>query len=330
VQQLPIFLRLQGRPCLVVGGGPVAARKAELLVAAGALTRVVAEHIGAALGAWAATADGVVLEQRRYESRDLLGVVLVIAATDRPEVNAAISAEARARGIPINVVDAPELCDFFMPSIVDRDPVVVAVGTGGASPVLARLTRARLEAVLHPQLGRLADFAGRMRGPVAAAFPELGPRRRVWEQVFDGELAEQVLAGDSEGAERRLRQQLAGDAVALRPVVSLIATGDGDPERLSLGALRRLGAAEVVLHDAAIPAAIVALARRDAERRLLPTSAVTPGDLAPLWTELASHLSEGVRLGVLICGDPFASVQGLPLPAEARAGAQWELLRPAP
>ena len=159
---LPVFLDVRGRTALVVGGGKVALRKAELLVQAGALPRVVAPAILPAL-AELAERHGGSCEAVPFAPGHLEGAALVIVATGVSGVDAAVHREAGARGVPVNVADRPELCTFILPAVVDRSPVIVAFSTGGRVPVLARSLRARLEAMLPAGLGRLADYLGARR-----------------------------------------------------------------------------------------------------------------------------------------------------------------------
>lgn len=187
MQFLPLFHKLQGRPVLVVGGGEVALRKARLLAEAGACLRVVAPDVRRELQAMAGE-QGVFL--RGYQSDDLQGVGLVIAATDDEPLNARISAEAQALGIPVNVVDAPALCSVIFPAIVDRSPLIVAVSSGGDAPVLARLIRAKIETWIPATYGQLANLGKRFRERVKQLFPDVQQRRVFWEDVFQGQIAE--------------------------------------------------------------------------------------------------------------------------------------------
>jgi uroporphyrin-III C-methyltransferase/precorrin-2 dehydrogenase/sirohydrochlorin ferrochelatase len=263
---LPIFLRLEGRLAVLVGGGEIAARKIELLRRAGARIRVVAPVLAPQL----ATLDGIEHRARRFHPDDLDGAELVIAATDDRAVNAAVAAAARARHLPVNVVDDPALCSFIMPAIVDRGRVVAAISTGGASPVLARLLRGRLELALPPGIERLADLAAAWRGRVKAALPDSATRRRFWEAL----MARPVPAGDMPDFDEAL--------AALKPAEGRMVTLDvpvQDPDALTLRALRLLQSADCVVHDPAIPAAILDFARRDARLVAMadPTAAQEAG-----------------------------------------------------
>ncbi|HSX72010.1 MAG TPA: NAD(P)-dependent oxidoreductase, partial [Pseudomonas sp.] len=183
---LPLFHKLQGRVVLVVGGGEVALRKARLLSDAGAQLRVVAPEIRGDLRELAGE-EATAL--RGYEPADLQGVVLVIAATDDETVNARISFDAQALGIPVNVVDAPALCSVIFPAIVDRSPLIVAVTSGGDAPVLARLIRAKIETWIPATYGQLAGLAKKFRERVKQLFPDVQQRRVFWEDVFQGQIA---------------------------------------------------------------------------------------------------------------------------------------------
>ena len=191
---LPLFHKLQDRLVLVVGGGEVAVRKARLLSDAGATLRVVAPEIRDELREMAGARSGEV-RLRDYQSADLQGVALIIAATDDEPLNAQISAEAQALGIPVNVVDAPKLCSVIFPAIVDRSPLIVAITSGGDAPVLARLIRAKIETWIPATYGQLAGLAKRFRAQVKALFPDVQQRRVFWEDVFQGQVAESVFAG---------------------------------------------------------------------------------------------------------------------------------------
>ncbi|OZB33121.1 MAG: uroporphyrinogen-III C-methyltransferase [Pseudomonas sp. 34-62-33] len=263
MQFLPLFHKLQGRPVLVVGGGEVALRKARLLAEAGACLRVVAPDVRRELQAMAGE-QGVFL--RGYQSDDLQGVGLVIAATDDEPLNARISAEAQALGIPVNVVDAPALCSVIFPAIVDRSPLIVAVSSGGDAPVLARLIRAKIETWIPATYGQLANLGKRFRERVKQLFPDVQQRRVFWEDVFQGQIAESVFAGKLEEGERLLEARLAGAAPRALGEVYLVGAGPGDPDLLTFRALRLMQQADVVLYDRLVAPAIIDLCRRDAER----------------------------------------------------------------
>ena len=203
---LPIFLNLKGARCLVVGGGAVAARKAGLLLECGARVVVVAPELGETLAA-EKSAGRIEHVAARFADDHLAGATIVIAATDDPAVNAAVSQAAKARDLPVNVVDSPELCSFIFPSIVDRSPMIVAVSTGGASPVLARLMRAKLETLLPATYGRLAQLAQGLRDRVKRHFANPAQRRIFWERMLGGTFADMVLSGKATEAEKYFGEQ---------------------------------------------------------------------------------------------------------------------------
>ncbi len=308
MQFLPLVHKLQGRPVLVVGGGEVALRKARLLAEAGACLRVVAPDVRRELQAMAGE-QGVFL--RGYQSDDLQGVGLVIAATDDEPLNARISAEAQALGIPVNVVDAPALCSVIFPAIVDRSPLIVAVSSGGDAPVLARLIRAKIETWIPATYGQLANLGKRFRERVKQLFPDVQQRRVFWEDVFQGQIAESVFAGKLEEGERLLEARLAGAAPRALGEVYLVGAGPGDPDLLTFRALRLMQQADVVLYDRLVAPAIIDLCRRDAERiyvgKRRADHAVPQEQINQLLIDLAK---QGKRVLRLKGGDPFIFGRG--------------------
>ena len=308
MQFLPLFHKLQGRPVLVIGGGEVALRKARLLSDAGARLRVVAPEIRSELQELAG-AEGIAL--RGYASCDLQGVALVIAATDDEPLNARISAEAQAQGIPVNVVDAPALCSVIFPAIVDRSPLIVAVSSGGDAPVLARLIRAKIETWIPATYGQLANLGKRFRERVKQLFPDVQQRRVFWEDVFQGQIAESGFAGKPEEGERLLEERLAGAAPRALGEVYLVGAGPGDPDLLTFRALRLMQQADVVLYDRLVAPAIIELCRRDAERiyvgKRRADHAVPQEQINQLLIDLAR---QGKRVLRLKGGDPFIFGRG--------------------
>src|SRR5690606_3855558 len=231
-----------------------------------------------------------------YGSEQLEGVDLAIAATDDRTLNARISADAQARHLPVNVVDAPELCSVIFPAIVDRSPLVIAVSSGGHAPVLARLTR----------------LAQRFRSQVKGAFPSINQRRVFWEDAFQGDIAERVFAGQDQEAERLLIEQLRQQqGRRYRGEVYLVGAGPGDPDLLTFRALRLMQQADVVLHDRLVPDAIIDLCRRDADRiyvgKARADHAVPQEQINQLLVRLAK---EGKRVLRLKGGDPFIFGRG--------------------
>ncbi|MFJ4153343.1 siroheme synthase CysG [Pseudomonas sp. NPDC089752] len=307
---LPLFHKLQGGRVLVVGGGEIALRKARLLADAGAALRVVAPDVDGQLAALAREGSGEVLV-RGYQAADLLGCRLVIAATDDPELNAQVSADAQARSLPVNVVDAPALCTVIFPAIVDRSPLVVAVSSGGDAPVLARLIRAKLEAWIPSTYGELAGLAAKFRHKVKALYPDVNQRRGFWETVFQGPIAERQLAGQGAEAERLLQAMVDGAPVQQGGEVYLVGAGPGDPDLLTFRALRLMQQADVVLYDRLVAPAIIEMCRRDAERiyvgKRRADHAVPQDQINRLLVDLAR---QGKRVLRLKGGDPFIFGRG--------------------
>ncbi|MFK7958481.1 MAG: siroheme synthase CysG [Lysobacterales bacterium] len=254
---LPIFADLKDRPCLVVGGGEIAARKVRMLGRAANQISVVAPQINGELRQ--EVADGAVSWIDEAFSADHLdGIVLVIAATDDTQVNAEVAKAARARGCLINVVDQPELCNYLSPAIVDRSPLVVAISSGGAMPVLARRVREWLENLLPTRIGELADAARGARQRIAQKIPELIPRRHLWERIVNRGL----LAPDNPAA---VIETVLAEKQANNGHIYLVGAGPGDPDLLTLKAAQILQQADVVIYDRLVGPGILERARRDAE-----------------------------------------------------------------
>ncbi|MCI1039225.1 siroheme synthase CysG [Pseudomonas putida] len=307
---LPLFHKLQGGRVLVVGGGEIALRKARLLADAGSELRVVAPDVDGQLAALAREGGGEVLV-RGYQAADLVGCRLVIAATDEPGLNAQVSADAQARSLPVNVVDAPALCTVIFPAIVDRSPLVIAVSSGGDAPVLARLIRAKLEAWIPSAYGELAGLAARFRHKVKTLYPDVNQRRGFWETVFQGPIAERQLAGQGAEAERLLQAMVDGAPVQQGGEVYLVGAGPGDPDLLTFRALRLMQQADVVLYDRLVAPAIIEMCRRDAERiyvgKRRADHSVPQDQINRLLVDLAK---QGKRVLRLKGGDPFIFGRG--------------------
>jgi len=312
VDFFPVFLDLENRDCLVVGGGRIAARKVALLLRAGAAVQVVAPQLCDEI-AGLATDGRIVHLRREFADADIEGKVLVIAATDGEAVNRRVSELATARNIPVNVVDQPELCSFIVPSVIDRSPVQVAVSTGGSSPVLARLLRARLESYIPAAYGRLARLVESFRERVKQRFSRVEQRRQFWENALQGEVAELLFAGRDEIARQQLERELAGSEDNPHPVgeVYLVGAGPGDPDLLTFRALRLLQMADVVVYDRLVAPPILELARRDAERIYVgkerDNHALSQENINQLLVRLAK---EGKRVVRLKGGDPFIFGRG--------------------
>ena len=270
MEYLPLFVSLKGRSCLVVGAGSVALRKLEWLVDTSAEVSLVAREIPAGTKQFAAQ-HGVKLSERDFAPSDVEGRYLVVAATDDAAVNRAIHAACEANAVLVNIVDDAALSSAISPSIVNRDPVLVAIGTGGRSPTLARLVRGWMERRLPAQLGALADWAGDWRARVKAALPSIDARRAFWESTLESSIAEAVYRGEVDAADRQIAERLEQSETAegltgLVGFVSLVGAGPGDPELLTIKALRCLEQADVIYYDNLVSDSVLDLARREAQR----------------------------------------------------------------
>ena len=325
----PVFARLNGRQTVLVGGGNVAVRKARLLLAAGASVTVVAPRLSADMAALASDERMTVLPEL-FRPEHLDEALFVVAATNSSAVNAEVFQAAEARRILCNSVDDLAQSSAIVPAIIDRSPVQVAVSTGGAAPVLARRLREQIERLLPSGIGRLALLARRLRALVTARVADPAARRSVWEQTLDSSAASAIAAGG--GSPRELQRELvrAIDA-AEKPasgVAWLVGAGPGDPELLTLKALRALQDADVVLHDRLVSHDILARARRDADLVAVGKQAGCRGTTQ---AEINSMLVELVASGKRVCrlkgGDPFVFGRGgEEMQALRAAGLRYEVV----
>ncbi|MCL5668780.1 MAG: siroheme synthase CysG [Gammaproteobacteria bacterium] len=308
---LPVFLNIKGKPCLIAGGGEVAARKARLLLRAGARVSVVAPALDSSLQELA-TQGKITHHAREFSAHDLDGCALVIAATDDLNVNRHVAELATQKNIPANVVDNPALCTFIMPSIVDRSPVLIAVSSGGAAPVLTRLLRARLETLIPAAYGRLAALAAEFRAQVKQRIAKPDQRRRFWESVLQGPVAERMLSGQEQAARSALQTALeSGIGADIKGEVYLVGAGPGDPDLLTFRALRLMQQADVVLYDRLIPEQILSLVRAEAERIYVGKKAMQHTVRQEKINELLVHYAkQGKRVLRLKGGDPFIFGRG--------------------
>jgi uroporphyrin-III C-methyltransferase/precorrin-2 dehydrogenase/sirohydrochlorin ferrochelatase len=308
----PAFFDLTGQRVLIVGGGEVALRKLALLKRAGARVTVVAPQMLPEFGEQAASAK-ISAVLREFVPSDLDGARLVIVATSRRAVNRWIAGLSEARGIPVNVVDDREASRFIVPALIDRDPVLVAISTGGASPVLARRLRERLEAFIPKRFGELALWLQALRRAARWRLRDTDARRRYFEHIVDGAAARRFVAGDTHGAES-LAQQLLARTSSSPPEsgeVTLVGAGPGDPELLTIKALRALQDADVILHDRLVPRAVLDMARRDAGRICVGKAAGGVGSTqAEINALLIEYALQGKRVVRLKGGDPFIFGRG--------------------
>jgi uroporphyrin-III C-methyltransferase/precorrin-2 dehydrogenase/sirohydrochlorin ferrochelatase len=313
VEYFPLFADLRERRVVVVGGGSVAGRKIELLLCAGARVVVVSPVVVPSVRDRAERGD-VDLVPAAFRPEHLAGAALVIAATDDPRVNAAVSTAARARGLWVNAVDERALSNFIVPSIVDRSPLLVAVSSGGASPMLAQRVRARIEALLPAGLGRLAELARGWRTRLRARLVPGRERRRFWDWFFASAAAQAALdrggSVDALDFDRALAQFQAARGPR-RGMVYLVGAGPGDPDLLTLKALEALGRADVILHDRLVSPEVLARGRRDAERIYVGKQGYGPRVSQEETTALLIALARAGKTVVrLKGGDPFIFGRG--------------------
>lgn len=260
MRYFPIFFDLDNRPVTVVGGTEEALRKIRLLLKTGAHINVIAPELHDELAAeprvnWIA---------RGYHAGLLEGAALVYSAD--AALNERVASDARALGIPVNAVDNPDISTFIVPSIVDRDPVVVAIGTEGTAPILGQGLRARIDAMLPQALGDLARAASGLRERVADALPPGNRRRSFWYRFFFGDVRDAFIAGDSCNYLAGVEALFQSEAHPARGSVAFVSLGSEDPELLTIKAQRKLQEADIIVHDRAVPIAILEMARRDAVR----------------------------------------------------------------
>ncbi|WP_336759096.1 siroheme synthase CysG [Aeromonas hydrophila] len=307
---LPIFCRLDNKPVLLVGGGEVAQRKARLLLDAGAQLTVVAPELDPELAELAANGS-IEWLAGEFAPAQLTGKWLVVAATDRREVNALVYQSANQARIFANVVDDPKRSSFIMPSIIDRSPLMVAISSGGKAPVLARLLREKLEALLPQHLGAVAAFAGSLRERVKARFASMGERRRFWERLLGADRLGQALARGDSASANQLADSLFADESQTAGEVVLVGAGPGDPGLLTLHALRQMQQADVVVYDRLVSDEVMALVRRDAKRIFVGKQAgnhcVPQEGINQL---LLDEAKKGQRVVRLKGGDPFIFGRG--------------------
>jgi uroporphyrin-III C-methyltransferase/precorrin-2 dehydrogenase/sirohydrochlorin ferrochelatase len=335
----PLFFKLEDRKVLIVGGGDVALRKADLLSRAGAAITILAPVISDEIQALLSDSKHQLIYEN-YNNTYMSGARVIIAATDDETLNHQIHADATALNIPVNVVDTPHLCDFIFPAIVDRNPIVIGISSNGKAPVLARLLRARLETLIPQGYGKLAKLAGEFRTEVKAKIPTLTGRRQFWERAFEGKVSELMFAGNETQATEQLQADLDNTAAQITsaneaptyttvvdaPVVEhetsveaktpvgevyIVGAGPGDPELLTFKALRLMQQADIVYYDALVSPQVLDLCRRDADKVFVgkkrSNHAVAQLGINEL---LVNSAKEGRRVVRLKGGDPFIFGRG--------------------
>jgi uroporphyrin-III C-methyltransferase/precorrin-2 dehydrogenase/sirohydrochlorin ferrochelatase len=296
---LPVFFKLQDRMAVVAGGGDGAAWKAELLAAAGARVGVYAREPGPRMREIAGRRDTVRIVLRSWASDDLRGAALAVLETEDDEEARAFRAAARAAGAAVNVVDRPEFCDFSFASLVNRSPLVVAISTDGAAPVFAQAIRARIEALLPASFAQWSEAAREWRRRLASLGLDFRQRRSFWERFADLALASAGRAPLTSDFEALTAAQAESEAPA-RGRVILVGAGPGDPDLLTLKAVRALQSADVVLYDRLSPPAVLELARREARRidvgKRGPGRSIGQDEISKMLIDLAREGKTVVRL----------------------------------
>jgi uroporphyrin-III C-methyltransferase/precorrin-2 dehydrogenase/sirohydrochlorin ferrochelatase len=311
MQYFPIFLDTTDLTCLVVGAGEVAARKVELLLKTSAHITVVAPWVCDTVQRFAKE-EKIDLIVRPYIEADLSNKQMVFVATDNSKINKQIHDQARAQKILVNVVDNTPLCQFITPSIVDRSPIIIAMSSGGVAPVLLRYLRQKLESVIPQKVSLLGKFSEKFRGDVKKRFKSVTERRYFWEDVLDGDIAENILQGNESIAEEKFVEKLnAPDASKTVGEVYLVGAGPGDPDLLTFRALRLMQKADVVVYDRLVSPEILELVRRDAEKiyvgKAKSKHTVPQDEINDL---LVKEALAGNRVVRLKGGDPFIFGRG--------------------
>ncbi|MFT6581556.1 MAG: siroheme synthase CysG [Alphaproteobacteria bacterium] len=314
MNNLPLFFAMKDRPVVIAGGGLQAARKADLMVRAGCIVTIHATALNEDLAQFV-QAGKITHITRAVVAADFDDCVIAVGASDDMPVNEALHALATAAGVPVNVVDRPELCDFILPAVVDRSPLLIAVSSGGAAPLLTRILKARFETMIPAAYGRLAAFAGSYRNRVRTTVTKPENRLRFWDRFFDGPIAESLFSGQEDQAASLMDSMLAEAAkdenTGNDGEVFLVGAGPGDPDLLTFRALRLMQKADVVLYDRLIGDGILNLVRRDAERIYvgkLPKDHIVPQeDISEMLVRLAQA---GKRVLRLKGGDPFMFGRG--------------------
>ena len=308
---LPIFLNIKNKKCVVVGGGEVAFRKATLLLRAGADLNIVAPVLSDELRKLCVDTN-CAITAREFEQADINNAILVVAATDDLKTNERVSVIASTLNIPVNVVDQPHLCSFIMPSIVDRSPIVVAISSGGSSPILTRKLKELNEAMIPGRIDKLAELLGSFRGRVKSEINDFSARIRFWENVLDSEIPELVYNGQDDEARSALDNWLTNpknDRVGGE--VYLVGAGPGDPDLLTLRALRLMHKADVVLYDRLVSPEVLLKLRPDAQKIYVGKRSADHAVPQETINEMLVRLAEeGNRVLRLKGGDPFIFGRG--------------------
>lgn len=310
MKYFPLFLDIEQRHCLVIGGGPVANRKVSSLLKSGAMVTLISPKVIPKLQDLA-DAGKITVLLREYQSTDIVRAFLVIAATNNTEINNQIAQQANDANILVNVADNPDLGSFIFPSVVDRSPVTVAISTGGASPVFARQLRMRLDSMIPKQSGALASITEEYREKVKQTFSNADQRKEFWETALNGVFAEYIYAGNETQARQWLDDQLSkGESRAIGEVY-LVGAGPGDPDLLTFKAVRLMQQADVMVYDRLVSKAILDMANKNAERLYVgkekSNHSVPQNNINQILVDLAK---QGKRVLRLKGGDPFIFGRG--------------------
>ena len=306
----PISLKLQQQPCLIVGGGRIAYRKAVLLAKAGAILHVIAPEIEPDLLTLVQQTQGQYIAEDFQQQVNLRDYRLVIAATNDAVVNQQVFEACEAEKVLVNSVDDPPHCRFMVPAIIDRSPLIISVASNGTSPVLSRQIRTQLETLIPHGMGKLAEFSGKWRTTVKQKITNPDERRIFWEDLYASPLKERVFNGNEAEADQLIEQALQ-EWKTPKGEVYLVGAGPGDPELLTLKALRLMQQADVVIYDRLVSQPIMDLCRRDAEKiyvgKARSNHSVPQEGINAL---LVNYASQGKRVCRLKGGDPFIFGRG--------------------
>lgn len=327
MDRLPIFLRLTDKPLLVIGGGIVAERKIRLLLRSGASITVNAPTVTPTLQAHV-DAGTIRHVADAFREELVTNAFLIVAATDNETLNRRVADVAERAGRLCNVVDDNAASTFILPAIVDRSPVIVAIGTEGTAPVLARQIKGQIESLLPARIGELASQAGRWRDLVKKRFQSMRDRRRFWQGFFGGPIADHLLAGRQPAAEKAFRSALIGETPGQSGTCWIVGAGPGDPELVTLKARRRIAEADVVVYDRLVSAEILDFARKEADMIYVGKRAghavMTQQEINNLLVRLTA---EGKRVCRLKGGDPMIFGRGAEeAQALVRAGLSFEIV----
>ena len=312
METFPFFVKIDEGTCVVIGGGEIARHKASMLLKANASIRLIAPDLHPSTQTLIDNDDRITHIRRKFQPSDIEDAKLVIAATDSREINGQVADIAKQHNIWVNAVDMPELGNLIFPSIVDRSPMIIAIGSGGRSPVLVRLLRARIETMIPAAYGNLSALVGQMKERVKKIFPEVDIRRRFWDLHLQGAAGTAALDGDLDQAKDLLETALErGDANLQGGEVYLVGGGPGDPDLLTFKALRLMQQADVVMYDRLVSKPVLELVRREAERiyvgKELNPYSITQENINE---KLAEYAERGLRVLRLKGGDPFIFGRG--------------------